>query len=34
LIAGLLMNLRFLPMSMGLAPFFRGVKRVPLLIHS
>jgi predicted branched-subunit amino acid permease len=34
LIAGLLMNLRFLPMSMGLAPFFRGVKRVPLLIAS
>ena len=25
LIAGLLMNLRFLPMSTGLAPFFRGV---------
>ena len=34
LIAGLLMNLRFLPMSMGLAPFFRGVKRMPLLIAS
>ena len=34
LIAGLLMNLRFLPMSTALAPFFRGVKRVPLLISS
>ena len=34
LIAGLLMNLRFLPMSMALAPFFRGVKRLPLLIAS
>jgi predicted branched-subunit amino acid permease len=34
LIAGLLMNLRFLPMSMALAPFFRGVKRWPLLLAS
>ena len=34
LIAGLLMNLRFLPMSMALAPFFRGVKRLPLMIAS
>jgi branched chain amino acid efflux pump len=34
LIAGLLMNLRFLPMSTALAPFFRGVKRLPLLISS
>ena len=34
LIAGFLMNLRFLPMSTALAPFFRGVKRLPLLISS
>ena len=34
LIAGLLMNLRFLPMSTALAPFFRGVKRVPLVLSS
>ena len=34
LIAGLLMNLRFLPMSTALAPFFRGVRRLPLLIAS
>ena len=34
LVAGSLMNLRFLPMSTALAPFFRGVKRVPLLISS
>ena len=34
LIAGFLMNLRFLPMSTALAPFFRGVKRVPLLLSS
>ncbi len=34
LIAGLLMNLRFLPMSTALAPYFRGVKRLPLLISS
>lgn len=34
LIAGFLMNLRFLPMSTALAPFFRGVKRMPLLISS
>jgi predicted branched-subunit amino acid permease len=29
-LAGFLMNLRFLPMSAALAPFFRGVKRLPL----
>ena len=34
LIAGLLMNLRFVPMSMALAPFFRGVRHWPLLISS
>jgi predicted branched-subunit amino acid permease len=34
LIAGLLMNLRFLPMSTALAPFFRGVKRAPLVLSS
>jgi branched chain amino acid efflux pump len=34
LIAGLLMNLRFLPMSTALAPFFRGVRRVPLVFSS
>jgi branched chain amino acid efflux pump len=34
LIAGLLMNLRFLPMSTALAPFFRGVRRLPLLMAS
>jgi predicted branched-subunit amino acid permease len=34
LIAGLLMNLRFLPMSMALAPFFFGVKRWQLLLSS
>jgi predicted branched-subunit amino acid permease len=34
LIAGFLMNLRFLPMSMALAPFFRGVKRRQLLLAS
>jgi predicted branched-subunit amino acid permease len=34
LVAGLLMNLRFLPMSTALAPFFRGVKRSALLIAS
>jgi len=34
LIAGFLMNLRFLPMSTALAPFFRGVKRLPLLLSS
>ena len=32
LIAGFLMNLRFLPMSTALAPFFRGVKRSQLLL--
>ncbi|HEX2229386.1 MAG TPA: AzlC family ABC transporter permease [Candidatus Binatia bacterium] len=34
LVAGSLMNVRFLPMSTALAPFFRGVKRLPLLISS
>jgi len=34
LVAGTLMNLRFLPMSMALAPFFAGVKRLPLLLSS
>jgi len=34
LLVGFLMNLRFLPMSMALSPFFRGVKRVPLLLSS
>jgi predicted branched-subunit amino acid permease len=34
LIAGTLMNLRFLPMSTALAPFFAGVKRLPLLLSS
>jgi len=34
LIAGLLMNLRFLPMSMALAPFFSGVKPWQLLLSS
>ena len=34
LVAGSLMNLRFLPMSTALAPFFKGVKRLPLLISS
>ena len=34
LVAGFLMNLRFLPMSTALTPFFRGVKRMPLLISS
>jgi predicted branched-subunit amino acid permease len=34
LIAGFLMNLRFLPMSAALAPFFRGVKRPALLLAS
>jgi predicted branched-subunit amino acid permease len=34
LVAGFLMNLRFLPMSTALAPFFRGVQRVPLLLAS
>ena len=31
---GFLLNLRFLPMSTALAPFFRGVKRAPLLVAS
>ena len=34
LVAGFLMNLRFLLMSTALAPFFRGVKRVPLFLSS
>lgn len=34
LVAGFLMNLRFLPMSTALAPFFRGVKRLPMLLSS
>ncbi len=34
LVAGFLMNVRFLPMSTALAPFFRGVKRVPLFLSS
>lgn len=34
LVAGTLMNLRFLPMSTALAPFFNGVKRVPLIFSS
>ena len=34
LITGFLMNLRFLPMSMALAPYFRGVKRFPLFFSS
>src|SRR3972149_5353845 len=34
LVAGFLMNLRFLPMSMTLAPFFHGVKRLPLTLAS
>jgi predicted branched-subunit amino acid permease len=34
LVAGFLMNLRFLPMSTALAPFFRGVERLPLLLSS
>jgi predicted branched-subunit amino acid permease len=34
LVAGFLMNLRFLPMSAALAPYFRGVKRTPLLFAS
>ena len=33
LVAGALMNLRFLPMSTALAPFFRGVKRLPFCFH-
>jgi predicted branched-subunit amino acid permease len=32
LVAGFLMNLRFLPMSAALAPYFRGVHRVKLLV--
>lgn len=34
LITGFLMNLRFLPMSAALAPYFSGVKRAPLLFAS
>lgn len=33
-VAGFLMNLRFLPMSTALAPFFRGVNRLPLFFSS
>jgi predicted branched-subunit amino acid permease len=32
LIAGFLMNLRFLPMSAALAPYFAGVRRIKLLL--
>jgi predicted branched-subunit amino acid permease len=34
LVAGFLMNLRFLPMSTALAPYFHGVGRLPLLLSS
>jgi predicted branched-subunit amino acid permease len=34
IVAGFLMNLRFLPMSTALAPYFHGVKRLPLLLSS
>ena len=34
LVAGTLMNLRFLPMSTALAPFFAGVQRLPLVLSS
>jgi predicted branched-subunit amino acid permease len=34
LVTGFLMNLRFLTMSMALAPFFRGVKRSVLILSS
>jgi branched chain amino acid efflux pump len=34
LVAGFLMNLRFLPMSTALAPYFRRVNRVPLFFSS
>ncbi len=34
LVAGFLMNLRFLPMSTALAPYFRGVKPLPLTLSS
>ena len=34
IVAGFLMNLRFLAMSTALAPFFQGVKRFPLLVAS
>jgi predicted branched-subunit amino acid permease len=34
LVTGFLMNLRFLPMSAALAPYFSGVKRLPLLFAS
>ena len=33
-VAGFLMNLRFLPMSAALAPFFRGVNRLALFFSS
>ena len=34
LTAGFLMNLRFLPMSTALAPFFAGVRRLPLILSA
>jgi predicted branched-subunit amino acid permease len=34
LLAGFLMNLRFLPMSTALAPYFHGVNRLSLLLSS
>lgn len=34
LVAGFLMNLRFLPMSAALAPYFHGVNRLTLLLSS
>ena len=34
LVAGFLMNLRFLPMSAALAPYFHGVNRLSLLLSS
>jgi predicted branched-subunit amino acid permease len=34
LVAGFLMNLRFLPMSTALAPYFRGAKRWQLLLSA
>jgi predicted branched-subunit amino acid permease len=34
LVAGFLMNLRFLPMSTALAPYFHGVNRLSLLLSS
>ena len=34
LVAGFLMNLRFLPMSTALAPYFHGVNRLSLMVSS